>query len=245
MADAKSMAEARAAMAEAWQRIDASDLSLARKLDAYASETRALAPALLEAYDRMVSRIAGNGAAELSPGVGEEMPDFIFSDADGHLVAISSLWQRAPLAVVFNRGHWCPYCRLQLRALARAAGEITAAGGHVVSLVPETQGFARQMIAANSLPFPVLLDLDLSYALMNGLVFSIGEEIRAAYLERGLDLPRFQGNGAWLLPIAATFVVGTDGRVVAKFIEPDFRLRMPVEEIVAAVTVAASAGSAA
>jgi peroxiredoxin len=230
-------------MAEAWQRIEASELPLARKLDAYASETRTLAPALLAAYDRMVGRIAGNGAAQLSPGVGDRMPDFLFADAAGHLVALSALWRQAPLAVVFNRGHWCPYCRLQLRALARAARDIEAAGGHVVSLVPETQGFARQMIAASSLPFPVLLDLDLSYALLNGLVFSVGDEIREAYLERGLDLPRFQGNGAWLLPISATFVVATDGRVVARFIDPDFRRRMPVEDIVAAVALAKSTGS--
>ena len=38
-----------------------------------------------------------------------------------------------------------------------------------------------------------------------------------------------------MLPIPATFVVGTDGRVAARFIDPDFRRRMPIEELLAAL----------
>jgi hypothetical protein len=46
----------------------------------------------------------------------------------------------------------------------------------------------------------------------------------------GLDLARYQDNDAWTLPIPATFVVGSDGVVVARFVEPDFRRRGDVEE---------------
>jgi len=38
-----------------------------------------------------------------------------------------------------------------------------------------------------------------------------------------------------MLPIPATFVVGRDGVVTARFIDPDFRRRMSVEELVAAL----------
>jgi peroxiredoxin len=48
-------------------------------------------------------------------------------------------------------------------------------------------------------------------------------------------LPDYQGNEAWMLPIPATFVVGTDGRVAARFVDPDFRRRMSIEELLAAL----------
>ena len=49
----------------------------------------------------------------------------------------------------------------------------------------------------------------------------------------GLALPSYQGNEAWMLPIPATFVVGTDGG--ARFVDPDYRRRMPVEGLLAAL----------
>jgi peroxiredoxin len=38
-----------------------------------------------------------------------------------------------------------------------------------------------------------------------------------------------------MLPIPATFVVGRDGRVAARFVDPDFRRRMSVEDLIAAL----------
>jgi peroxiredoxin len=38
-----------------------------------------------------------------------------------------------------------------------------------------------------------------------------------------------------LLPIPATFVVGTDGEVKARFVDPDYRKRMAVEALIAAL----------
>ncbi len=84
-------------------------------------------------------------------------------------------------------------------------------------------------------PFRVLTDLDLAYALSLGLVFWVGEKIKRTYLGFGIDLGEFQGNGGWLLPIPATVVVGRDGRVKARFVDPDFRHRMAIEEIMSAV----------
>jgi peroxiredoxin len=37
------------------------------------------------------------------------------------------------------------------------------------------------------------------------------------------------------LPIPATFVVGTDGEVKARFVDPDYRRRMTVEDLLSAL----------
>jgi peroxiredoxin len=50
-----------------------------------------------------------------------------------------------------------------------------------------------------------------------------------------LDLPAFQGNSSWMLPIPATFVVGRDGLIRARFIDPDYRNRMMISDMLAAM----------
>ena len=54
----------------------------------------------------------------------------------------------------------------------------------------------------------------------------------------GCDIPSFQGNNSWMLPIPATFVVATDGRIRARFVDPDYRKRMAVEDLLAALKTA-------
>jgi len=50
---------------------------------------------------------------------------------------------------------------------------------------------------------------------------------------------QFQGNGGWFLPIPATLVVGIGSEVKARFVDPDFRHRMRMEDILQAVRGAA------
>jgi peroxiredoxin len=45
----------------------------------------------------------------------------------------------------------------------------------------------------------------------------------------------FHGNDGWVLPIPATFVIGRDGMVKARFVDPDFRHRMAIEDLLAAL----------
>ncbi|NKB15783.1 MAG: hypothetical protein HC774_00870 [Sphingomonadales bacterium] len=101
--------------------------------------------------------------------------------------------------------------------------------------MPESGEYARALKKTCGLPFAVLADCNLGYALSLGLVFWLGEELKDAYPRLGVDLGRFQGNDGWFLPIPATFVVANDGRVLARFIDPDFRRRMPIEDIVVAL----------
>ena len=220
---------------DAFDKADAMDAPLDQKVQSYTRASRKLVPDVHAAYDRLVERIAPNGAVRQAPAVGDLLPDCTLSDTDGHLVGLASLHNRGPLVVSFNRGGWCSYCALQLRALARAYPGIVAAGADVVSIVPETEEHARELVKSHGLPFKVLVDIDLGYALLLGLVFWIGDELMDIYLKLGIDLARFQRNDGWFLPIPATFVVGRDGRVLARFLDPDFRNRMPIEDIMRAL----------
>ena len=76
----------------------------------------------------------------------------------------------------------------------------------------------------------ILSDIDNDYALQLGLVMWVGDPLRALMEGRAtMRIDEFQGNAAWMLPLPATFVVGRDGRVRARYVNPDFRERMEIE----------------
>lgn len=210
---------------------DAVDGDLAVKLAQYDAAARRQNPAGAAQYDRLVKRLCELGAAGSVPKEGEAFPEFQLPAHTGELVQLSELTAQGPLVVSFNRGHWCPYCRLELRSLARLAPALQARQAQCVAIVPERLEFAAHMVERDQLPFNVLSDFDHGYAASLGLAVHVGEEVAAAYRGLGVDLPRYQGHGGWLVPIPATFIVGRDRRVLSSFVDPDFRRRMSMDAI--------------
>ena len=114
------------------------------------------------------------------------MPEFGLPDENGRLISLSSLLRFGPVVISFNRGHWCPYCKLELRSLAAIHSEIAQLGARVVSIMPDSAQFTGDYVAQNDLPFPVLSDIDLGYSLSLGLIFWVGAEIQRLYQEVGV-----------------------------------------------------------
>jgi peroxiredoxin len=78
------------------------------------------------------------------------------------------------------------------------------------------------------------MDMDNGYALSLNLAIWLGAEMQQMLSGRR-DLPSFQGNDSWILPIPATFVVGRNGIIKARHVDPDYRRRMAIEELLAAM----------
>jgi peroxiredoxin len=222
-------------LAEAFARLAALQAPLNERLAAYRKHVEKFRPEFATAYDRLVARIEATTRDEIGPSLGSPMPEFVLPDEEGHLTTLESLIETGPAVISFNRGHWCPYCKLEVQALAAAHREIGYRGAQVVSIVPETASYTRKFKEENNVPFRILTDLDLSYALSLGLVFWVGPEVKKLYDDVGIDLARFQGNENHFLPITATFVVGPDGLVKARHVDHDYRQRMEIADILAAV----------
>ncbi|CCD98093.1 peroxiredoxin-like family protein [Bradyrhizobium sp. STM 3809] len=224
---------------QAFLQCRSSAATLREQLATYAAAGREIFPAYAEAVDRLVARIEANGGGESAPRPGEAMPPFMLPDDTGQLVDLPSLLASGPVAVMFFRGHWCPYCRLSAVALVRAMHRFREAGGRLVAITPELQSYAQRFKVETGADFPVLSDLDNGYALSLNLAIWLGSEVRG--LLSYLDFAAFHGNDGGLLPIPAVFVVGRDGVVKARFIDPDFRRRMEVDDLVDALAKAARA----
>jgi peroxiredoxin len=166
------------------------------------------------------------------------MPPFVLPDETGQLVTLERLLESGPVAVTFHRGHWCPYCRINTRALAEANAQIAAEGGQVAAIMPDREHFTAELKAQSEASFPILTDIDNGYALSLNLAFWVGAEMQELMTRAGWDVAPSQGSKTWLLPIPATFVVGTDGEVKARFVDPDYRKRMTIEDLLSALRTA-------
>jgi peroxiredoxin len=209
--------------------------SLAESLAAYAGSLRAAGSPFAGEYDRLVERLRAGQIGELAPQIGEAMPPFMLPDQDGRIVTLEALLGTGPLVLSFNRGHWCPFCRIELDAFDRAHAELLSLGARVVSIMPDRQPFTRQLAASFTEPLTILTDMDNDYALSLGLAMWVGADIRHLLVEDGTLLPHYQGSEAWVLPLPATFVIARDGRVAARFVNPDFRERMEIADVLDAL----------
>ena len=208
------------------------DATLAARLDRYAETLRELNQPFAEGVDRLVSRLQSVTAGNEAPKVGEVMPPFLLPDENGHLLSLEELLAKGPLVVAFRRGHWCPYCQLSTEALARIQGPVADSGGSIVVICPENSAHARLLKWRSQAEFPILSDMDNGYALSLGIAIPVGEEMRDFMTRRGRDLATYQSNSAWLLPIPATFVLDRSGVIVMRHVDPDYRVRASVEDIV-------------
>lgn len=232
-------ADQTASPAEIFARCTAMDVSLPKQLAAFWNATAGRSPAFAAEVERLVARLKEYDVGAGSPRPGDPMPPFALPDTTGSIVDLDSLLAEGPAVVIFHRGHWCPFCRMSSLALGRAQGRIEELGGRMVAILPDQQPYAGALRDFSGCRFPFLSDPENGYALTLNLVFWVGEAMSRLIAGIGNDVPRYQGNDSWLLPIPATFVVGRDGLVVARFLDPDYRTRFTIEELIAAVARAA------
>jgi peroxiredoxin len=207
------------------------DASLGKRLDAFAASIRAMSAPFAEAVDRLIARLQKSAVGAGAPQVGDLFPPFHLPDETGRIVRLDELLRKSPVGIVIHRGHWCPYCRINTRALAQAWPRIEAVGGQVVAIVPDRQRYAAAIRAEAQAAFPILTDIDNGFALSLNLVFWVGSKMRELMSAAGLDLAAYQGNESWIVPVPATFVVSEEGRVKARFVDPDYRERMTIESM--------------
>ena len=217
---------------QAFQRARDLDGSMSERLNIFADAVRQKNPSSAAIVDRLVNRLRDHGAGDAAPKSGDMMPPFVLPDENGRLVSLKGLLEQGPAIVTFHRGHWCPYCRISINTLAKAQQRIEGLGARMVAIVPESGPFAAEMKFDSNVRFPILSDIDNGYALSLNLAIWIGTEMEEYMIKLGRPLPQYQGNDSWMLPIPATFVVGQDGRIKARFVDPDYRKRMAIEELI-------------
>lgn len=221
-----------AAIAKVFDQVRDMDAPLNARLLLLAEAVRAGSPQFADAVEALIARLARSGLGATAPAVGEPMPPFLLPDQNGRLTRLDDIVALGPAVVSFHRGHWCPYCRLTATAFAKVQERVGPA--HMVAITPETRTYNARLIEAAGIDYRVLTDPDSGYALSLNLAFWVDDQFADLMRSVGQDLSTFQSKGAWVLPIPATFVIDSQGVIVARHVDPDYRRRMEIDDLVAA-----------
>lgn len=227
------------ALESAFQEVRDRDVPLGERLSFIADRVRELSTVFAEAVDGFVDRLERTNAGSGAPQVGDQMPDFLLPDERGKLVSLSRLLETAPVAIAFHRGHWCPYCRLNAVGLAEVEEAVKPV--QIVAISAETQEFTKTIKAESGATFPFLTDFGNGYALSLNIAIWVDEDMAGLIKGAGWDIPRYQGHDGWILPIPSVFVVGQDGLIKQRHIDPDYRRRLD-PALLKAAAMAASGG---
>jgi len=184
--------------------------------------------------DALIASLRASGAVS-GIEVGELAPKFDLPNATGNSVSLDDRLTQGPVVLSFYRGAWCPYCSRELHELQEALPQIHSFGASLIAINPQAPDDSLGLVEKLGLAFEVLSDLDQSVIRAYRLSFDLSEALQPAYAERGLDLTKLNANGSWSLPVPATFVIDVDGIVRSRHVDPNYRERMAVSDILSAL----------
>lgn len=216
-------------------------MTLQAKLDAFKADFKAGKPPYNAPADihpimeRATAELIASGASDKALKVGDKAPLFTLKDPDGHPVSSAESLAKGPLVLTFYRGVWCPYCNMELQALQDFLPMLQDAGASLLAISPQIAANSRKSMRTNGLTFPILSDThnDVAHAL--GLRFELPDYLIELYKNLRNDLPTFNDDPSWTLPMPARYVIGQDGVIRYAEVNPDYTQRPEPEAMLDAI----------
>lgn len=216
-------------------------MSLQAKLDGFKAEFEAGKPpynvphSVIETMHRATAELIASGAATRALKAGDPAPTFTLNDPAGQPVSSAELLACGPLVVSFYRGVWCPYCNMELQALQAALPAVKALGADLIAISPQTAANSRKSMRQNELGFPILSDPNNEVAAAFGLRFTLPGYLVELYKSLKNDLPAFNGDPGWTLPMPGRYVIAPDGTILYAEVNPDYTRRPEPEDMLPAL----------
>lgn len=222
-------------------------MTLQARLDAFKADFKGgkppynAPPEIHPIMERATAALFASGQAERAIHAGDRAPAFVLQDQNDRTVSSAELLAQGPLIVTFYRGVWCPYCNIELQALNELLPQFRALGANIVAISPQKPVNSRKSVRQNQLDFPVLSDVRGETGAAFGLRFALPDYLVALYQTLGNDLPAFNDDPSWTLPMPARYVIGQDGVVLYAEVNPDYTRRPEPADMLPVLERAAAA----
>lgn len=183
-------------------------------------------------YKEGIEDVANSGILDKALNVGDTAPNFKLTNALGESVELSEYLKKGKVILTWYRGGWCPYCNLTLHQLQTELPEFKANGANLIALTPELPDNSLNTSEKNNLKFEVLSDLGNTVAREYGIVFKLTDDVAKSY-NKAFDMNGYNGDESNELPLAATYIINEDGKIMYAFLDADYRNRTEPSELTA------------
>lgn len=181
-------------------------------------------------YREGIEAVRQSGILESAYNVGDTAPNFRLKNAIGEMVELKDMLQKGPVVLTWYRGGWCPYCNITLHQLQEELPNFKANGANLIALTPELPDKSMSTSEKHNLEFEVLSDVGNKVAREYGIVFKLIDKVAERY-NASFGLADYNGNDSNELPLAATYVIAQDGKIIYAFLDADYRNRAEPSEI--------------
>ncbi len=172
-----------------------------------------------------------NAVRPLLPGM--TVPAFTVKTATGDEVNIQPDAFEKPVVITFFRGGWCPYCNLHLAELRHAEAELKSKGFDVWFISADRPERLYESLT-EEVDYQLYSDGSLEAAQAFGIAFKANQRMHEYFAGRDLTLEGISGDDKDGMPVPATYIIGTDGRVHFQYTNPDYSIRLSPKVLLAA-----------
>jgi peroxiredoxin len=173
---------------------------------------------------RAAVALSAEAAAPLAAG--DPVPEVTLSALDGSKVPLAELYEDQPVALVFFRGGWCPYCTRHLGAIGEVLPELDALGFQVIGISPDTAESLAEGTAEADDRILVLQDESFEAIEAFGLAFALDEPTLEKLDGYGITVRNRPSDEAAILPVPAVYLVDTEGMIRFSHYDPNYRKRL-------------------
>lgn len=168
--------------------------------------------------------------------IGDQAPHFSLLDADSTYFDLTEALQQGPVLVVFYRGQWCPFCNKHLSALNDSLELLQAKGIQVVAISPENPEYLQKMATKTGGGIRLLYDSAYLTARAFDVLFDPGKATKAMInTAMKANMKAAHGQEAQLLPVPGSFLINTDGQIIWRHFEHNYKTRSTVAAILEAI----------
>ncbi len=168
--------------------------------------------------------------------VGSIAPVFKAEDVSNSTFNLKEALKESPVVMIFYRGHWCPVCNKHLGSLQDSLKLIEASGARVIAVSPEKPEYLNKMADKIGAEFTLLYDDGYKIATAYNVNFMPGTADKLIYnFALGAKLKSTHSDRSQQLPIPATYVISSRGRIIWRHFDPDYHKRASVRDIINAL----------
>jgi len=186
----------------------------------------------------VVGKAAPSAEAVCPIKVGMSVPSLILTTSEGQPFDVGKAIRQKPTVLVFYRGGWCPYCSRQLKQLAEVEPQLLALGYQLLAISTDRPEKLQETITKVKLNYTLLSDSKMVGCSAFGIAFKVEEQLVEKYKSSNMDLEAASGETHHLLPVPSVFIVGTDGVIKFSYVNPNYKVRLDPDVMLAAAKAA-------
>jgi peroxiredoxin len=166
--------------------------------------------------------------------IGSLVPEVILKTSNGEAFDLRQHSTEKPSVLVFYRGGWCPFCNRHLAGLGKIESKLRDLGYQILAISPDRPAKLAESLDKTNISYTLLSDHRMQAAQAFGIAFQLDKPTLKMLANYKIDIEDASGETHHQLPVPSVFIVGRDGRIGFTYVNPDYKVRLDADVMLAA-----------